>query len=311
MNESDETLFDPRIADWLEEDPNAAPGQVLNVVLAAFPSIKQRRTLAVPWRFPDMSSPSKLVAIAAVAVVVVAVVGAYLLAPRPDSSLGGPPTSAPPSPSSMAMPTSGSPMPSPTLASTPTSGLDTTFWVAYESSQYDIRIGHPADWHVEPADRTWDFEKDGTDWLSPATDSFIAPEGDVRVSVWNIPLAPGTIVTWETSEVEAWYEDVYCPKTGGTSCAGVHERGVALCLELRDCHPGMMLPSYVSDTQAFFSLTNEAGMVVISIWRTENDPSVTRYGGATRLLEAFLSTMCVWPKDERPPFGTPCWDTTH
>ncbi len=48
MNRSDETLFDPRIASWLEADPNTAPEPVLEVVLAALPAIKQRRV----WRVP-------------------------------------------------------------------------------------------------------------------------------------------------------------------------------------------------------------------------------------------------------------------
>ena len=48
MNRSDETLFDPQIASWLEADPNTAPEPVLEVVLAALPAIKQRRA----WRVP-------------------------------------------------------------------------------------------------------------------------------------------------------------------------------------------------------------------------------------------------------------------
>ena len=59
MNRSDEPLFDPRIADWLEDDPYEAPQQALDVVLAAFPSITQRHAARVPWRFLDMSSPLK------------------------------------------------------------------------------------------------------------------------------------------------------------------------------------------------------------------------------------------------------------
>jgi hypothetical protein len=36
-------LFDDRIADWLEDDPTTAPGQVLATVVAALPSVPQRR----------------------------------------------------------------------------------------------------------------------------------------------------------------------------------------------------------------------------------------------------------------------------
>ena len=57
--------FDPRIADWLESDPDDAPGRILETVLAAFPSIPQRRASRVPWRSLPMSAPSRLAAAAA------------------------------------------------------------------------------------------------------------------------------------------------------------------------------------------------------------------------------------------------------
>ena len=60
--------FEPRVADWLEDDPNLAPVVVLNTVLAAFPSIPQRRASRVPWRFPPMNTLANL-AVAAVAVI--------------------------------------------------------------------------------------------------------------------------------------------------------------------------------------------------------------------------------------------------
>ena len=46
MNDQDRAAFDPRIADWLEDDPNEAPDQALQIVLAAFPSVKQRHAHA-------------------------------------------------------------------------------------------------------------------------------------------------------------------------------------------------------------------------------------------------------------------------
>ena len=48
--------FEPRVADWLEADPDLAPAPVLSTVLAAFPSIPQRRASRVPWRFQSMST---------------------------------------------------------------------------------------------------------------------------------------------------------------------------------------------------------------------------------------------------------------
>ena len=53
MNRSTELDFDQRIADWLEDDPNLAPSQVLETVLAAYPSIPQRRTVRAAAEVPD------------------------------------------------------------------------------------------------------------------------------------------------------------------------------------------------------------------------------------------------------------------
>ena len=57
MTPHDETTFDPRIADWLEDDPNDAPDQALEIVLAAFPSIKQRHASRLPRRFTMTTLP--------------------------------------------------------------------------------------------------------------------------------------------------------------------------------------------------------------------------------------------------------------
>ena len=48
MNRTRE-LFDDRIAEWLEDDPVQAPPQVLETVLAAVPSVPQRRA-GLAWR---------------------------------------------------------------------------------------------------------------------------------------------------------------------------------------------------------------------------------------------------------------------
>ena len=53
MNSPDDLLFDHRIADWLEQDPKTAPSSALDVVLAAFPSVPQRRTWRASWRSAD------------------------------------------------------------------------------------------------------------------------------------------------------------------------------------------------------------------------------------------------------------------
>jgi hypothetical protein len=180
--------------------------------------------------------------------------------------------------------------------------MDTSAWTTYTSGQYGFSIGHPAGWTQTPATRDWTFEADAVfDPFSPGTDHFFTPVGGgVGVSAWSVAVEPGTTIeTW--ADLEPWIEE-YCGQTNNTPCTGIHDRVVPLCLERRDCHPGLLVP-FRDDVQAFF--TNGAPgekMIVVAVWRPESDPSVDQFGGSRRLLEAFLSTMCVWPEDARPPF---------
>ncbi|MEP6639592.1 MAG: kelch repeat-containing protein [Chloroflexota bacterium] len=88
MNRSTERDFDQRIADWLEDDPNLAPRQTLDTVLAAFPSIPQRRTWRAPRRFRTMNTPLRLAMAAVIGVLVVG--GAFYLSRSTAPSIGTP-----------------------------------------------------------------------------------------------------------------------------------------------------------------------------------------------------------------------------
>ena len=72
---TDPPFFDQRIADWLEADPDHAPAQALDIVLAAVPSVRQRRT--APWRFPTMTMPFRLATAALIGALVLG--GAFVL----------------------------------------------------------------------------------------------------------------------------------------------------------------------------------------------------------------------------------------
>ena len=88
MNRSTEPDFDQRIADWLEDDPNLAPRQALETVMAAYPSIPQRRTVRAPRRFTTMTMPLRLATAAVIGVLVVG--GAYYLTRPGLPAIGGP-----------------------------------------------------------------------------------------------------------------------------------------------------------------------------------------------------------------------------
>ena len=109
-----------------------------------------------------------------------------------------------------------------------------------------------------------------------------------------MPLDRGTRMD-STADLVDWVEN-YCERSGIRPCTGIADRGVELCVEARDCHPGLLVP-FEEDVQAFFSggLYSSEEMTVVAVWRSESHPTVQQYGGAQRLLEAYLSTMQVWP----------------
>jgi len=271
MTRSDEPLFEPRIADWLEDDPYTAPDQALDVVLAAFPSIKQRRAWRVPWRVQGMTTPLRL-GLTAAAVGALAI-GSLLFVNRGPSGPGGPG-----GPTSSATPGSAaSPSPSPSSAL-----LDTSSWPTYESARYGFSIGRPADWTERPAERDWTVATDAADWLSAAQESFIAAAGDVRLSAWSVAVEPGT-------SAQAWIQS-YCVAAAapGQDCSGYQDGAVPVSI---DGHPGVLITKSGFDHPVF--VLNGERMYVVIAWREESDSSVMPYGGARRLVESFLSTMVL------------------
>lgn len=180
-------------------------------------------------------------------------------------------------------------------ATTATSAaVDTSTWTTYASDQYDFKVGRPPDWKEMPATRAWSPDTDAEHPASTAFDTFRSPSDNVRVSVWSVPLDKGTSIN-SLDELGAWAED-HCAETNNSPCGGIQDRAVELCIEVRDCHPGLLV-RFRNDVQAYFSggLYDDKAVTVAAVWRGESAPAVAEYGGAQRLLAAFLSTMQVWP----------------
>ena len=168
MNRSDEPLFDARIADWLEEDPHRAPDQTLQVVLAAFPSLKQRRALRVPWRF-TMPTTAKALAVGVTALLIV-IGGAWFLGTRQPNIAAPSPT---PEPRGSASPPSTVPPSGPAMASV-------------ESPLYGYSVEAPAAYQFVPATEEWPAgEAVGpeTEW----TDRFRAATNFVGIASQPVP----------------------------------------------------------------------------------------------------------------------------
>jgi Tol biopolymer transport system component len=85
--------FDPRVADWLEADPDHAPRDVLDTILAALPSVQQRPVIRGPWRLPIMLTPPRLAVAAVLGVLLIG--GAVLAYQRPDRTNVASPSPAP------------------------------------------------------------------------------------------------------------------------------------------------------------------------------------------------------------------------
>ena len=164
--------FDDQLTDWLEDGPARAPDRVLETILAAYPSIPQRRAaLRVPWRFPLMNGYARVLAgIAAVAVIAVAGLFLFNRAPAPNVGGPSPTTSASTSPSA------------PTALPAPTP-IDTTTWAPFTSSRHGETMRYPSDWIAAAATAPWLPGKPAPGPPNAILDAFTAPGANARAFV--------------------------------------------------------------------------------------------------------------------------------
>jgi hypothetical protein len=167
-----------RIADYYEtEAAPAAPDWVLREALGTIDVTPQRRVFSrVPWRLPAMNNYARF-ASAAVAVVVIGVIGYALLGP------GGPPD------------TGGIPTPSPTLmpSPSPTSSPPPALTESYTSAIHGYTISYPAGWTVREATASWTT---GIPYQLSASLDVIATTGNRFLGVASQPLAGRSGDAW-------------------------------------------------------------------------------------------------------------------
>jgi hypothetical protein len=280
MNDQGKTLFDPRIADWLEDDPNHVPDQALEIVLAAIPSIKQRHGSRLPWRFSPMSTSFKL-ALGAAAVVAVLLGGAFALGPRPPNGIGGPgPT---PSPSI-------SPSPSPSAPA----AIDTSTWKSYTSERFGISGAYPPDFGATPASKFWVVpETDST--TSAEWDLLYLGSGDPTWSVASVALADG-----ETPD--AWLNAYRASQNDPSRPAACNPSPEALSPLTIDGHAGTLRLG-CSEIEALVVVDGRA--YSIGGWGgTLTTPGMPE--GERERFEAFLSTIKLDPASAlEPPPASP------
>jgi hypothetical protein len=129
--------FDPRIAAWLEEDPDQAPSIVIDTVVGALPSIPQRRGLRPLLGFDELF---RFAVAAAILIVAALGVGAWL---GRNANPGGV------SPSTAAPTATTPPIPSPT-PHLPASGFE-----SITSPLHGWTAEIPATWRLRPATEVW------------------------------------------------------------------------------------------------------------------------------------------------------------
>jgi hypothetical protein len=268
--------FDRHASAWLADGPTELADRVLDAALREVHLTPQRRRWSAPWRATLMS----LRLGAAALIVLVAVVGILAFTMRGNGV--GPP--AGPSPSPTTQPTSIA-----VATPTPNPNIDTSTWTTYVSTRYGFSIGHPADWVVLPANHDWAFPADATQFPPSAGETFHT--GDVAVSAYSLAVTPGT-------SVATWLQ-AYCPVAESDSpCTALQSRTVAVSM---DGHAGSLV-QFNGDTQAYILVGSR--LYIVGCWRAESDATVAQYGGASRLLEAYLSTIHLLPGGPATPAPT-------
>ncbi len=148
--------FEHRLGEWLEEGPVRAPDTTLDTVLAALPSIRQRRPWLVLGGRSVVLSPRVRLALSAAAVVIIALAGVRLLGTFPGPGLSPP--------------------------------IELT---THTSFRYHYSIGYPTGWSVREAARS--LRADETPWADgDAVDRFEARDFVRTIIVAAANVTPGT-----------------------------------------------------------------------------------------------------------------------
>ena len=267
--------FEQLLADWLEEGPADAPDQILETVVAAVPSIPQRRAMRRVAR-ANRIFHGRVRALAGIAAVIAIAVGALLNVPQLASNrIGGEPSASPAAPSK-----------SPSPSATP---INTAAWTTFASLRHGYVMYHPADWSVHQATAPWPFGSFGNTIGDPTVDEFDDTAGtrSFVVSSQKIP-AGTTTAQWFASHLsEAPQNGCFPPRAAWTPIriagqeAGLHG-GIAGC----------------PFTEAVAIVGGRAYVFTGYVFGFGGDPGIFDRA----LLDAFLSTVQFRPgsADDRP-----------
>lgn len=270
------------VAAWLEEGPNELPESTRRAIAVDVRTTRQsRRSIWFPWRFPTVDRLS-LVALAAVAVMVLAIVGLAVSRIGPGGgNVGGPPPapSASPSPSTSEAPSA--------APSGPTTLVIPVMSEVYVSRRYGYSIRYPADWSVAEASQAWS----PPDWKgagSPAEafDFIGGGDGPPGFRAASAPLPKGL------PNVNDWIDEFLT--FGDPSCVPQRETQELISI---DGAPGRLWDS-CGEVEATFVLGGRVYMFTLFL----GSDLVTN---GRELFDAFAATIDLRPEDAALPSPSP------
>jgi hypothetical protein len=259
-----------RIADFYEtEAPSRAPDWVLRTALETIDTTPQRRAvIRVPWRFPPMNTFAK-VAIAAVVVIAVGVVGLSVLRPSSSSNVGGgqPTASATTSPS-----------PTPTFGTTIVPESPPALTETFTSDRHGFSISYPAGWDTSAATEPW-ATAGLPNFLEPAGDFMFDPTltDHLFLFIGSKPLAG--------QDGAAWADEFLNALAANDECALPFESVTTGAGPARQCAGGGILATWTGDRG-----------YVVWLYRSGDDPAAVA-GYDQAFFEDVVATLELRPED--------------
>ncbi len=209
-----------RLADfYASEALQRAPDRVLESVLAATDTTKQRRAvIRLPWRFPIMNSYAK-VAIAAVAAIAIGAVALAVLRPGTSPGVGGQVLTPSPEPSPSTSPPATS---EPTSSPRPAPPLTQSF----TSTLHGISLSYPEGWTTQAATEPWTGEYPS--FRDPPADFLYDPTltDHLFLTIASLPIGASTPEEWVAAQLECGATEPIAVD-GATGQIGADECNVA------------------------------------------------------------------------------------
>ena len=277
--------YDRAVGDWLEQGSDRTPPAAIDAVLLAIQTTPQERDLRIPRRFIQMSSSFRIVAAAALVVVVGVGLVAYLGANPGPGGTAAPPTPSP-MPTETAVPPSGTPLP--------------LFDQPFSSTAFGYDARFPFAWQATPGTTQGDADDLalGEAGTSPAKfwDHF-TPVGGSPVAATLV--ATSSMLPLGTTE-DAWIEAYQAPRVAQAGRACIPPRTTWEPVTIDGRTGGIYVGCKFVESVIFVD-----GRVYVFSYVHFSGQQTTVEKTGRELLEAFLETVSLHPERVRAPSPAP------